>query len=1261
MMIQNMKTLQSILLTVTLFVSATVAFPQARVQFIHNSADMAAEIVDVWVDQDLKAEDFTFRNATAFMDLPAGQPLTVAVTVPDSPNPSSPLWSQSFTLTDGEVYIFVARGILSATGYEPAPPFGMDAFAGGRENALVSNQTDMLVQHGATDVPAVDIYETGVGLGLLVGDLAYGSFDGYHSLDTKDYMLEVRDASNGSVVGTYRANFQTLGWKGYAITVMASGFLNPASNSNGPAFGLWGAVAAGGPLVELPLYDPKARVQFVHNSADASIVEVDLWMDQTLIFDDLPFRNATPFLNIPAARQITLAIAPADSQTPDDPIWSQTLTLDEGETYLMVAEGIVSPSGYNPPTPFGVAVFPTAQEQAINGAKTDLLVHHGSTDAPVIDIYETRIGLGLVTDNLAYAGYDGYHELSTLNYILEVRDQAGTGLIAAYRADFQTMGLEGDAVTLVASGFLDPAANSNGPAFGLWLTQAAGGALVELPEFVPVARVQVIHNSADVLAQVVDIWLDDELLLDDLAFRYASPFIDAPAGYEFTIAVTEPDAAGPENPLWAHTYTLTENARYLLVAEGILSTSGYDPAVPFDIAVYPQAREEANVSGQTDVLLHHGSTDCPAIDVIEVGLGIGTLTNDLQYGQFAGYLNMATINYIFQIKDFTGLNKIAAFRVPLATLGVQGDAVTLLTSGFLEPDNNSNGPEFGLWMAKASGGELIKMPEYNPLATAQFIHNSADTALSVVDLWVDNDLVADNMSFRSATAFIDVPAIEKFVLSVCGPESQNPYTPLWVDDFTLTEGETYVMVAGGLTSPTGFDPYLPFDVEVYPQARESAVSPSNTDLLIHHGVTDAPAVDIFEIKVPLGQLVDNLAYTGFNGYHELATENYILEVRDPAGTVVGSYRAALETFQMQGEAVTVVASGFLDPASNSNGETFGLWAARPDGGALVEFPVYAPSARVQVIHNSADTAAALVDIWMDQALLLDDFEFRTATPFAYLPANQEITIAVKKADSQDPGDPLYSATFNFTEDATYILIASGILSLSGFNPAEPFTITLYEGAHEYAANGSNTEVLVFHGSTDAPVVDIVETGAGAGTLVDNIAYGEFEGYLDLPTANYSLDVRDEAGTTIFANFAAPFSDMELGGQSLTLLASGFIEPGNNSEGAAFGLLAVQADGTATMLVNTTGIGEPEIDISSLSIYPNPASEMISLAFVLERPVHVELELSDITGRTVRAADMGRMPAGTFHRQISADDLPSGMYILNLMTAEGSVSRKILVR
>ena len=61
---------------------------------------------------------------------------------------------------------------------------------------------------------------------------------------------------------------------------------------------------------------------------------------------------------------------------------------------------------------------------------------------------------------------------------------------------------------------------------------------------------------------------------------------------------------------------------------------------------------------------------------------------------------------------------------------------------------------------------------------------------------------------------------------------------------------------------------------------------------------------------------------------------------------------------------------------------------------------------------------------------------------------------------------------------------------------------------EVASDPSEVDVLVFHGSTDAPTVDLVETGVGAGTLVDDISHTEFDGYLQLPVGDYSFVVVD---------------------------------------------------------------------------------------------------------------------------------------------------------
>ncbi len=63
-------------------------------------------------------------------------------------------------------------------------------------------------------------------------------------------------------------------------------------------------------------------------------------------------------------------------------------------------------------------------------------------------------------------------------------------------------------------------------------------------------------------------------------------------------------------------------------------------------------------------------------------------------------------------------------------------------------------------------------------------------------------------------------------------------------------------------------------------------------------------------------------------------------MRDAAGeNTVAAYQAPLSTLELDGAAIVVLASGFLTPESNSDGEPFGLYVALPAGGDLVELPL----------------------------------------------------------------------------------------------------------------------------------------------------------------------------------------------------------------------------------------------------------------------------------------------------------------------------------
>jgi hypothetical protein len=291
-------------------------------------------------------------------------------------------------------------------------------------------------------------------------------------------------------------------------------------------------------------------------------------------------------------------------------------------------------------------------------------------------------------------------------------------------------------------------------------------------------------------------------------------------------------------------------------------------------------------------------------------------------------------------------------------------------------------------------------------------------------------------------------------------------------------------------------------------------------------------------------------------------------------------------------------------------------------------------ARVNVIHNSADAAAEVVDIYLDAALAVDNFTFRTETGYIDFPADVEVVIGIAPPDSAGSGDIFATFPVTLANGETYVVVADGIVSPTGYNPAPAFGLEVYPMGREVATIGTNTDVLVHHGSTDAPTVDVVETGVGAGTIVSDLSYTDFQGYLELPTADYVLQIN--AGGAGVAAFAAPLATLNLDGAALVVIASGFLDPSNNSGGAAFGLwVATGAQGGLVELPSAT-LGVNDFNLSQIAIYPNPGIDILNIKGV--DGVEYAVQIVDMQGR-ILLVDTYAFERGS----LDISSLSSGMY------------------
>ncbi|HIG75921.1 MAG TPA: DUF4397 domain-containing protein [Bacteroidetes bacterium] len=569
-------------------------------------------------------------------------------------------------------------------------------------------------------------------------------------------------------------------------------------------------------------------------------------------------------------------------------------------------------------------------------------------------------------------------------------------------------------------------------------------------------------------------------------------------------------------------------------------------------------------------------------------------------------------------------------------------------------------------------------------ARLQVIHNAADPGAAVVDVYVNGGILLDDFAFRAATPYIDVASDTDLEIAVAPGTSASADDAIYTETFNLPAGSTTQLIANGVLDPSMFEANpdgasTAFQLLVGANAQEEENGADRTGVRVVHGATDAPTVDIRsnkDVNVDGVIRVNDASYGAITDYVRTETERYIAYVTTADGTPVAAFDADLSE---AGETtLTVLASGFLSPDNDMNGPAFGLLAVDAEGNASL---LPAAPARLQVIHNAADPGAAVVDVYVNGDIFLDDFAFRAATPFVFVPSGTDLEVAVAPGTSASAEDAIFTETFNLPSGSATQLIANGVLDPSMFeaNPdGESTAFQLLVGADAQAAGrGGKTSVRVVHGATDAPTVDVRSGGA---ILVDDAAYTAITGYLRLPAASYTLDITTAEGGAV-ASFTADLSGAP--GAAVTVLASGFLSPENDMNGEAFGLLAVFGDGTSALLPAATtltaraetegmdratpmsaenpfatALAAPVLALDAP--FPNPAVGSATVPFSLAEAGDVRLAVVDALGREVALLAEGTREAGAHRAALPSGTLAPGTYVVLLQANGDRFARPLTV-
>ena len=1004
---------------------------------------------------------------------------------------------------------------------------------------------------------------------------------------------------------------------------------------------------------------PSAYVQLIHNCAAPAAANVSVFADfgtgQVPVAPSFAFRSASAFLPVASGTPFTVYIKAPNASASDPALYTQNIpALAADSSYVVIASGVIG-NGFaaNPnslSTAFELKLLAPARRQAFAAGKVEFAVFHGATDAPGVDVNLT--GGATLVPNAEYGDASGYLSVDPTWYPIDIAPAGSSTPVASYVADLST--LAGGSAVVFASGFLNPLANNNGAAFGLFAA-LADGTVLELPaqEF---AKVQVIHNCAAPAASQVDVYIDGAKALDNFEFRTATGFIDLLAGVNHTIAVAPSTSTSVGDALASFpNINVAANQNYIVVASGVVG-SGFaaNPDgrnIDFTLKVIANAQTAATNASKVDFAVLHGATDAPGVDVNLTGGA--TLVPNARYGDATSYLSVDPTWYPIDIAPAGNATPVASYVADLSSL--TGGAALVFASGFLTPANNNSGPAFGLFAALADG-TVLELP-VQEFANVQVLHNCAAPAANLVDVYIDGAKALDDFAFRSGTGFIDVLAGVNHTIAVAPSTSTSVGDALAsFPNINVAANQNYIVVASGVVgsgfaaNPDGRN--TDFTLKVIANAQTAATNASKVDFAVLHGATDAPGVDV---NLTGGAtLVSNARYGDATAYLSVDPTWYPIDIA-PAGnaTPVASYVADLTT--LTGGSALVFASGFLTPANNNSGPAFGLFALLADG-TVLELPVR-EKAKVQVLHNCADPIADSVDIYINGALALDNFPFRTATPFIELTAGFPNIVHIAPKTSTSIANAVWDETYTLDANTNYVLTASGVIG-SGFaaNPngkSTGFEVLVKASAQTQALVSTNFDFFAIHGSTDAPAVDVVANGAL--TVINNFFYGDQTGYIPVPAANYTLAVKDSGSTTTVAEYVADLTT--LNGKSGVVLASGFLTPSANNNGPAFGLyVALPAGGPFVALPVVTSINDDKAN-AELSIYPNPSNGTLFINTTIEQSENMSLLVTDATGAVVKQLANGTTMAGKQTLAVDMNDLSNGMYIVRLTTAGNTITKK----
>lgn len=497
--------MKKILLTLSLAVlGATFASAQGSLLVVHNSPDPALANVDVWVEvpiasQYLKAVDNLTYRSGYFYSIPAvpipGATLVVHLKSSTSTASTDPdLFSKTFSVIPTGNNIMIATGLATPSLLAAKTnPSGVSNAAdlilvnsGVQFSSSNPNQVQLALHHGIIDADSVYVQSFVTTIqaparDVLVSKALYKDVTAHTGVAASARRVHLIPNGQAQTNPFYKANgdaLRTLGGK--AAFVVASGFADTTgtgtTNTAKVLAYVTDASTAGGTVitpVELPAEKLAGLTEIIHASGDPLLKKIELYVNgvkQFLKLDYLQRFQSGAFIQ---DFHYDIDIHANDSLTK-----SLSVNLFLNDTARVgVISGVSTTTGFTA-NPDGKNILANAYIDkpfvTTSPAGTGVVnVFHAATDAPTVSVTVPSAGGLSLISGLSY----GQFQKANISGNTALPTSLGTVIVdlklpggVLYKSYLVPLGaIDGAGITLVATGFVDSAANKNGKKFGLYL------------------------------------------------------------------------------------------------------------------------------------------------------------------------------------------------------------------------------------------------------------------------------------------------------------------------------------------------------------------------------------------------------------------------------------------------------------------------------------------------------------------------------------------------------------------------------------------------------------------------------------------------------------------------------------------------------------------------------------------------------------------------------------------------------------------------